>query len=162
VTHYLVKPVTGKTLLSTLEKVEKDIGSVLLVDDSTEVLQLFARMLSASKPECRILQATSGRRALSLMRERQPDVVLLDLMMPNMDGYQVLQEKSLDPSIGDIPVIVVSSRDPSEVPVARNTLSVTKGDGLTVYELLTCIQQISETLMLPMRPDPAHSEMPAA
>jgi CheY-like chemotaxis protein len=96
------------------------------------------------------------------MRERRPDIVLLDLMMPNMDGYQVLEEKRLDPSINDIPVIVVSSRDPSEVPVARNTLSVTKGDGLTVYELLTCIQHISETLILPMQPDPARSEKPAA
>jgi signal transduction histidine kinase/CheY-like chemotaxis protein len=162
VTHYLVKPVTGKTLLSTLDEVGKDIKTVLLVDDSTEVLQLFARMLSSARPEYRILQATTGQRALSLMRERQPDVVLLDLMMPNIDGFQVLQQKAQDPSIGDIPVVVVSSRDPSEVPIARNTLSVTKGDGLTVYELLTCIQQISETLMLPMRPDPAHSEKPAA
>ena len=73
--------------------------SVLLVDDDPEVLRLFARMLSSSERGYRLMQATSGERALDLMRERQPDVVLLDLIMPRMDGFQILQAKSQDPAI---------------------------------------------------------------
>jgi CheY-like chemotaxis protein len=72
--------------------------------------------------------------------------MLLDLIMPGMDGFQVLQEKSRDPSICDIPVVVVSSRDPSNEPIVSNMLSVTRGGGLSVGDLLGCIRAISETL----------------
>ena len=48
--------------------------------------------------------------------------MLLDLIMPGMDGFQVLQQKSRDPSIRDIPVIIVSSRDPSNEPIVSDSL----------------------------------------
>jgi signal transduction histidine kinase/CheY-like chemotaxis protein len=146
VVRYLVKPVTGKTLLRTLEDLGRETKTVLLVDDEPEALQLFSRVLSSSHRDYRILQATSGRRALGLMRQRQPDVLLLDLIMPGLDGFQVLQQKAQDPSIRDIPVVVVSSRDPTNQPIVSDSLMVTRGGGLSARDLLACIQAISEAL----------------
>jgi CheY-like chemotaxis protein len=62
------------------------------------------------------LEAPNGRDALDLMRERHPDVVVLDLMMPVLSGWDVLQERERDPELRPIPVIVVSAnRDPALV-----------------------------------------------
>ena len=147
VVRYLVKPVTREKLLSAMDEFGEQIEGVLVVDDQPEMLQLFARMLSSTQRNYRVLQATSGRRALSLLRERRPDVVLLDLVMPGMDGFQLLQEKGQDPAIKDIPVVVISSRDPSGTPILADTLSVTRANGLSARELVACIQVISESLI---------------
>jgi CheY-like chemotaxis protein len=135
-------------LFSTLEELgeSEDVESVLLVDDKPEVLQLFARMLSSAERGYRVLRATSGRQALDLLRERRPDVMMLDLIMPSMDGFQVLQEKSQDPTIREIPVVVISATDPTGEPIVSDTLTVTHGRGLSVRALMACIQAISEVL----------------
>ena len=146
VVRYLVKPVRDGAMLAALEGLGDGIESVLIVDDEQEALQLFARMLSLAPGEYRILQAKNGQRALDLLRRRQPDVMLLDMVMPGMDGFQVLQEKSLDPGIRDIPVIVVSGRDPIGAPIVSDTLTVARGGGMTVWELLACVQAISGIL----------------
>jgi signal transduction histidine kinase/CheY-like chemotaxis protein len=146
VVRYLIKPVTREVLFSTLNGLGDGMQSVLLVDDRADTLRLFARMLSSAERGYRILRARSGQRALSLLRQRRPDVMLLDLIMPGMDGFQVLQEKSQDPSIRDIPVVVVTSRDPSGAPIVSDTLTVTRSGGLSVRDLLACIQAVSEIL----------------
>jgi len=146
VVRYLVKPVTREMLLSMLEDLGETVQSVLLVDDKREVLRLFSRMLSSAEKGYRVLRATNGRRALSLLRERKPDLMLLDLIMPGMDGFQVLQEKSRDASIRDIPVVVISSRDPDEGPIVSDTLTVTRGGGIGLRDLVDCIQSVTEVL----------------
>ena len=153
VVRYLVKPVTREVLLSTLEDLDKDVESVLLVDDQREVLRLFSRMLSSAERGYRVLRATNGQRALSLLRQRKPDVMLLDLIMPGMDGFQVLQEKSQDPSIRDIPIVVISSRDPGGEPIVSDTLTVTRGGGIGLRDLLDCIQSVTEVLSPSTQPD---------
>jgi len=111
VIDYMVKPVVRQDVLSVLKKVP-GAQKVLLVDDEPEILRLFVRMLSSSERPLTLLQAMDGHRALQLMRARKPDLVLLDLVMPQMDGFQVLKEKSQDPTIRDIPVVAVSSLNP--------------------------------------------------
>lgn len=144
--RYLVKPIPREVLLSTLEGLGKEIKSVLVVDDQPDVLQLFARMLSSEGRRYRILRADSARRALSLLRQRQPDVMLLDLIMPGMDGFQLLQEKERDPSIRDIPVVIISSRDPEGEPIVSDLLTVSRAGGLSLRNLLACIQLVSAIL----------------
>lgn len=146
ITRYLVKPVTCSVLLSTLEELGDHIETVLLVDDDREVLQLFTRMLVTTVRPYKVLQTTNGQRALSLLRERRPDVVILDLMMPKMDGFQILEEKQKDASISQIPVIVVSAKNPLGQPIVSHHFSVTYQNGLSAYELITCVQVISEVL----------------
>ncbi len=146
VVSYLVKPIAYDTLISTVSSIGDHVKTVLLVDDKPEALQLFARMLSSTANGYRILQTTSGQRALNLLEERQPDVMLLDLIMPNMDGYEVLRIKQHNPAIKDIPVIIISSRDPTGEPILSNTLTVTRNTGLTGRELSECILAVSQVL----------------
>ncbi|MBN1994041.1 MAG: hybrid sensor histidine kinase/response regulator [Anaerolineae bacterium] len=163
VVRYLVKPVTREILFSTLADLSDEIKDVLLVDDSREVLQLFARMFSATDHSYRVLRATDGQQALELLRKRRPDVMLLDLIMPGMDGLEVLEEKSQDPTIYDIPVIVISSRDPTGEAIVSDRLTITRSGGLSVRRLLACIQAISEVLSPSFRfGAQAQPEKPAA
>jgi CheY-like chemotaxis protein len=152
VARYLVKPVTREELLSAVDELDRSIETVLLVDDEPEVLQLFTRMFRSAPQSCRVLRAKTGERALDLMRQRRPDAILLDLVMPGMDGFRVLWEKSQDPAIRDIPTIIVSSRDPIGDTVVSDTLSVTCNGGLSVPNLLDCIRALSEILAPSARP----------
>ena len=136
---------------------------ILLVDDEQEALQLFGRMLSSAERGYRVLRAKNGQGALDMLRDRQPDVVLLDLVMPGLDGFQVLQEKSRDPAIRDIPVVVISSRDPAGEPIVCDMLTVTRAGGLPMRDLLACIGALSEILTPSVRSaGQARSETPAA
>jgi CheY-like chemotaxis protein len=66
--------------------------------------------------------------------------------MPVMDGFQVLEEKQKDASIRDIPVIVISSRDPNENLIMSNSLRIIHNSGLTISNLADCIQAVSQIL----------------
>jgi signal transduction histidine kinase/DNA-binding response OmpR family regulator len=134
---YLVKPVGSEQLLAALAPFRQ--RKVLLVDDDPDLLRLFRRILAGSAHEYQVLRAQSGAQALQIMRQEQPSVVLLDLLMPDMDGFQLLAQKSLDPAIQAIPVIVVSAQNPSGQPVVSQTLAVRHSDGLTPHQLVRAI-----------------------
>lgn len=146
VVEYLIKPLAQEKLLAALARLGPTIKTVLLVDDEEDELHLFARMIEADAQRYAILQVTTGQRALSMLRSRRPDVLLLDLMMPGMNGFQVLAEKARDPAIADIPVIIISSRDPAGDPLIGNTLTVTHGAGFAQRNLVACIQALGEIL----------------
>jgi len=146
VIEYLIKPLTRDQLLAALARLGSTIKTVLVVDDEEDELHLFTRMLESDRQPYTILQVTNGRRALEMLRSRRPDVLLLDLMMPGLSGFQVLAEKAHDPTIAAIPVIVISSLDPSGDPLAGNTLTVTQGAGLSQRHLIACIQAVGQIL----------------
>jgi signal transduction histidine kinase/CheY-like chemotaxis protein len=106
----LVKPVTQKDLLAAVDRLGLSIERVLIADDEPEVVRLFQRMLLTRLPARNCREAYNGEEALALMRAERPDLVLLDLAMPKVDGRGVLEQMSSDPSLADIPVIVVSAR----------------------------------------------------
>lgn len=149
VVEYLVKPLATEKLLAALAALGNAIRTVLIVDDEEDELHLFARMIEAGAHRYAILRVTSGQRALSMLRSRQPDVMLLDLNMPGMNGFQVLAEKARDPAIAAIPVIVISSRDPVGDPILSNTLSVTQSTGISQRNLIECIHALG-TILAPL------------
>ena len=158
-THYLVKPVSREVLLSTLDDLPRPVRTVLLVDDEQDALQLFARTLASADRGYRVLRASTGQRALSLLRERHPDVMLLDLIMPGMDGHMVLREQSVDPNIRDIPVVAITAQDPARGPIASDLLTITRSGGLYLRDLLSVIGAVSEALAPPDElAEPARSE----
>ncbi|MBN2501371.1 MAG: response regulator [Anaerolineales bacterium] len=161
VVEYLLKPVGQQEILNAIKRLDIDVKRILLVDDSTEILQLFTRMLSSTDDNYRILQASNGKRALNLMRKRQPDVVLLDLIMPDLDGFQLLREKSLDDTIRDIPVMVISSINPIGDAIVSDEIRVTRRDGLSLNDLINCIQTLGSVLSPSTEPvRPASPEKP--
>lgn len=82
---------------------------ILIVDDLPENLQVLAGNLKSEGYE--ILAANNGPRALALVQNRKPDIILLDIMMPNMDGFTVCQKLKADPETADIPVIFITARN---------------------------------------------------
>ena len=83
--------------------------TILIVDDQPENLAILGSLLES---HYRVVAATSGRRALQLaVSDPQPDLILLDVTMPEMDGYVVLTLLRQDPATRDIPVIFVTARD---------------------------------------------------
>lgn len=81
---------------------------ILIVDDLPENLQVLAGHLTEQGYE--ILAATNGPRALALVRNRKPDLILLDIMMPGMDGFAVCRELKAEEDSSDIPVIFITAR----------------------------------------------------
>lgn len=92
---------TPDTLLQTL----------LIVDDNPENLDILQMLLT---PEYRVRAATSGTLALKIARQFLPDLILLDVIMPDMDGYAVCRQLQEDPRTRDIPIIFVTSRSETE------------------------------------------------
>jgi PAS domain S-box-containing protein len=84
-------------------------GTILLVDDIPENLQLLSEILLTYNYIVR--RVTSGKMALKTVKIKPPDVILLDIKMPEMDGYEVCQALKADPDLCDIPVIFVSALD---------------------------------------------------
>ena len=87
-------------------------ATVLIVDDepfNVDVLQQELEELN-----CHLITASNGREALDKIKSQQPDLILLDLMMPILDGFAVLSEIKGDISLRDIPVIIVSAANDSK------------------------------------------------
>ena len=84
---------------------------LLLVDDEPTNLQVLRHVLQA---DYRLLFATDGARALQVAREQQPQLILLDIMMPGMDGYAVCRALKADPATAAIPVIFVTALNDSQ------------------------------------------------
>lgn len=80
---------------------------VLIVDDNPENLQVLAGQLDVAGYE--VLAANNGPRAIALVRNRKPDLILLDIQMPGMDGFAVCREIKKDPDLADIPVIFITA-----------------------------------------------------
>ncbi len=143
---YLVKPIARATILAALDRLQITAGTILIVDDEPEALRLFRRILSSSGRDYRVLRAADGHQALTLLRAEHPDVMLMDLVMPNMDGFQLLEVLRDDPKLCDIPVIITSARDPAGQPIVSRGLAVNMQDGLSAQRLLACIMAITDAL----------------
>ena len=147
--NYLIKPVTRPVLEEAIRAVGKPVRRVLVVDDDPDVLQLFTRMLQTCDGTLEVMTASSGEQALAELRGSLPDLVLLDIIMPEVNGWQVLAAKSQDDAIKDIPVILVSAQNPREQPLASRALLVTMGEGLSLSKVLRCSLELSALLLQP-------------
>lgn len=84
------------------------IRRVVYIEDELEMIDLVRLILTRKRFE--VLGASGGREGLDLARKELPDVVLLDLMMPDMDGWEVYQQLKADETTRNIPVIVVTAK----------------------------------------------------
>ncbi|HYK01080.1 MAG TPA: response regulator [Thermoanaerobaculia bacterium] len=94
--------------------------SVLVVDDDPSIRKMIIAALRRGDVPYSFLEAPNGRDALDLMRSDHPDVVVLDLMMPVLSGWDVLRERADDEELKAIPIIVVSANRDPEVATAVN------------------------------------------
>jgi CheY-like chemotaxis protein len=107
--EYLVKPIDSGALIATLKTLGAERGDVLVIDDDEASRGFLRRVLVRQGMGVR--EAGDGERGLDEMRRARPDLVLLDIIMPRLDGFAVLREMQAAPDLCDIPVIVVTSKD---------------------------------------------------
>ena len=81
--------------------------SILLVDDDATLSEVIQKRITDAGYECSWEQ--DGAKGLAKLRTTKPDLLILDLMMPNMNGYEVLEEMNIDPALSPIPVLVISN-----------------------------------------------------
>ncbi len=108
---WLTKPLELKTLLEKVQEIERGRGgpSILLVDDEPHVLALYQDMLQTAGYHD-VRTAGNGLEALEQIQEREPHLVFMDLVMPEMDGFETIARLRDDPELCDIPVIVLTGR----------------------------------------------------
>lgn len=86
----------------------KKAWRVVYIEDEPEMIDLVSLILSRNHFE--VLGANGGREGLDLVKKEVPDAILLDLMMPDMDGWEVYQQLKADQKTSQIPVIVVTAK----------------------------------------------------
>jgi two-component system response regulator VicR len=122
---------------------DKNTKIILYIEDEQEMIDLVRLILSRRGFEIR--GANGGKAGLEIIRKDHPDLVLLDLMMPDMDGWEVYQQMKADEATKDIPVIVVTAKAQSIDKVLA--LHIAKVDDyiakpFSPQELLTSVDNV--------------------
>jgi PAS domain S-box-containing protein len=110
-TDYLVKPVSRDQLAIVLQKynVGEVVNHVLVVEDDEATREMITRMLV--KAGCQVVEAENGRIALNLLETQSPDLILLDLMMPEVDGFEFVRRLRQLGRFNEVPIVVLTAKD---------------------------------------------------
>jgi signal transduction histidine kinase/CheY-like chemotaxis protein len=146
---YLIKPVTRSDLMRAIQSTGKSVRRVLVVDDDPDTLQLFSQMLYVCDSTLEVVTALSGKEALGKLRHHPPDLMLIDIVMPGMDGWQVLESITRDDRVGKVPAYFVSAQDPADQPPTSQFLLVVMDEGLPISKFLRCSLEVSKLLLQP-------------
>jgi two-component system cell cycle response regulator len=99
-------------------------GRVLVVDDDEDSRRLLTHLLE--RTGCQVVAADSGRAAIQALSSHEVDVVLLDVMMPKMDGFEVCRELKRTPATATLPVILITAKDDMETRAEGMNLGVSE------------------------------------
>ena len=107
-------------LLTALEELDGRVQRVAVIEDNPDAARLIRRILQA-QGDFLIDEASNGRDGLQLIKETRPNLVILDLMMPGIDGFAVVEAMKADPELKDTPIIVITAKELS--PIERQRLN---------------------------------------
>jgi len=110
--EYITKPIDPTRLAPILAKYRRAGSTVLVVEDDRSMRKVLHRSLE--KEGWRVFEADNGRVALDFVSRNTPDVILLDLMMPEMDGFEFVEQLRQEPRHRTIPVVVITAKDITE------------------------------------------------
>jgi CheY-like chemotaxis protein len=144
----LTKPIAAEDLLAAIGQVDGAVGSLLIIDDDRGFCHLVQRILQAGGRTFDVRLAYDGNDGLAAMRHERPDLVLLDLIMPDLDGFQVLEVMQHDPDLVNVPVILLTATSYAEDALAQRSsqIVIRRATGLRPAEALRCVQAVIEVL----------------
>jgi DNA-binding response OmpR family regulator/nitrogen-specific signal transduction histidine kinase len=135
---YFIKPLSRDNIAAQISKIlsEKISGDVLIVDDEPAAVDLESKILVEMGLEVRT--ALSGREAITKLREKVPGLVILDLMMPEIDGFQVAEYMKSTAELRQVPIIVVTAKDldPREIIQLKKRVNKVIKKGVDMREML--------------------------
>ena len=147
--EYLPKPIDGERLIDALDRLtgRRSLTKVLVVDDEEVTHYLVRQLLPRGRYGLSI--ANNGRDGFDRLIEIQPDVVLLDLRMPGMDGYTFLERMNASPQLADVPVIVLTSTvlgldDRARLQRASLIMSKSELSTSALIDAITRVQPVPE------------------
>lgn len=142
---YIGKPIDEEHLLEVVRRVLYRRGLILVVDDDRDTLSLLREVLR--RHGFGVQTTGQGRRALQIARENRPALILLDLKLRDVDGYQVLRNLKSDPRTRDIPVVIMSGSLTDEELKEQRALSLGAARFLTKpFAIEEFIREISALL----------------
>ncbi len=147
---YLLKPISHQSLWDILRQFGDKADKVLLIDDDRDFVRLISRILDHPLRRYQVIRAYNGQEGLALFRHHRPDLILLDLSLPDLNGVEVLKEIRSMPTGEHIPIIVVSAQDEIDsLESLTGPVFVAKADGLMPGEV---VQWMQKTLDLATHP----------
>ena len=96
-------------LLTSLDSLDTRVQRIAIIEDNPDARRLLRRVLQA-RGEYQIYEAENGREGIEIVRQHRPDLVLLDLMMPEVDGFEVLDTIRADEELADTRIIVITAK----------------------------------------------------
>jgi signal transduction histidine kinase/CheY-like chemotaxis protein len=149
---YLVKPITPTRLQATLARLDRPLRTVLVVDDDLRFARLLARMVRAAPAAagCVVVTAPNGQAALEALAHTRPDLVLVDMVMPRLDGPGLVAAMRASPALAAIPVIIVSAQDQltAWLPL-HGQLSLVHPEGFGLEDLIVTLEALLNGLRPP-------------
>lgn len=152
--NYITKPV-GTTELAEALMCQGLLGEedsagaekrILVVDDDSGVLEIHVRMVEAQSSDYQVLRAHNGKQALDVIQQEQPDLVLLDLMMPELDGFGVLEAMREEETSRNIPVVVLTGQVLTEEDMARLNRGVASVLGKGLFSVEETLEHVASAL----------------
>jgi len=134
---FVSKPVTREQLEQTLRS-RPDLHNVMVVDDDPDVCDVVTRLLQAVDPGLDIRSMASGAEALEAMRHLAPQLVLLDIIMPGMDGWRTLSAMAREGLLAQTAVYMLSAQEPYDEPARTDRLTAGIAGGLPLNRVLDC------------------------
>jgi len=145
--NYLHKPLKPEQLNKELEQLalpNDKTQTVLVVDDDPNILEMHSRLIEQTGR--RAIIARNGREALTLVEQQAPDLILLDLMMPEMDGFAVLDELRTRETMRQIPVIILTAHLLSDADLERCNRGVASILGKGLFSAEETLQHVESAL----------------
>lgn len=143
---YLTKPIDRERLVTVLHRYRGDLPSshVLIIEDNEETRHMLGRILT--REGWTVIEAENGRVALERLAESQPRLILLDLMMPKMNGFEFITELRRHPAWRSIPVVVITAKDLTQEDRRRLNSSVVKILQKGAYSRDELLAQVAELI----------------
>ncbi len=150
---YIPKPISQGRILKAIQSISKgksgkNISNEILVVEDNEVASLQIRLILEEKGY-QVSVADNGQAALEAIKKACPRAVILDLMMPGIDGFQVLDSLRADPGTRDLPILVLSAKELTTEDRARlahnNVQQLVRKGSIDRNQLVECIETILET-----------------
>jgi CheY-like chemotaxis protein len=134
---FIQKPFKAATLCQAVEAGRNDSRKILIADDNVDMQHLIVRILSSQDNKFEYVLASTGKDAWQAILDKKPDLILLDLALPEIDGWQLLKMKlEAPPAIRQIPLIIISAHELEDTPLVSKTLVITKNDGFLSDDLM--------------------------
>lgn len=133
---YLVKPISRQSVEQAIRSLPSPPETVLIVEDDTDTQELMKMMLHSIEEQMHVIVSGTSREALARMRVEPPDLVLLDIVLPDLSGWELLAQMQRDEDLRSIPAVVISGQDPSDEKLGSSWLVALAPRPLALHRLL--------------------------